>query len=98
MTMTTPRLKALRCSHCDTCGCKRCKWIDAALANSDDREHIHVADDLWLVEGTLSIDEKGGLTLRHDGHMISLADALAGRLGHQVVVLVGVMQEQESID
>ena len=94
MTATLPRLKVLRRSHCDTCGCVRCKWIDAAMAGSDNRVHSPDADDPWLVEGTLSIDERGGLTLQHDGHMIALEEALAGRLGHHVLVLVGAVKEQ----
>jgi len=94
MTSTIPRLKALRHSHCDTCGCNRCKWIDAALAGSNDRMQLSTEENLWLVEGVLSMDEKGGLNLEREGCMISLTEALAGRLGHYVLVLVGSTQEQ----
>ena len=93
MTVTTPRLKALRRSHCDTCGCDRCKRIDAAITGSDDRAHSP-DDDAWLVEGILTKDERGGLALQHEGHMIALEEALAGRLGHHVLVLVGAVKEQ----
>jgi hypothetical protein len=94
MTATRPRLKVLRRSHCDTCGCVRCKWIDAEIAGSGERAQAHDDDNPWLVEGTLSIDERGGLTLQHDGHMIALEETLAGLLGHHVLVLVGAVKEQ----
>lgn len=93
MTNSITRLKALRRSHCDTCGCNRCKWIDAALTGADDQIRSH-DEDAWLIEGILSKDEKGDLTLRHEGKLISLEEALTGRLGHHVLVLVGAVKEQ----
>lgn len=90
MFHSTARLKALRRSHCDTCGCNRCKRIDTVLTGTGDHIYGH-EEESWLVEGTLSITEKGGLALEYEGQVVSLEEALAGRLGHHVLVLVGAV-------
>lgn len=92
--METPsRLKMLRNSHCDGCGCARCKRIDGILADTGETASGHPgSDDGWLVEGRL-VRSGSQWFIEQDGTRTPLDDLLAPWADHEVTVLVGMARE-----
>lgn len=88
---STARLHALRRSHCQTCGCPRCRKIDQLLDQTAQSDESHPEQlQPWFIEGQLLADGQDGWVIRSDGVNIPLGDYLAPWVGHQVVVLIGV--------
>jgi hypothetical protein len=94
MIPSLSRLRALRRSHCDTCGCSRCQRIDAQLTVRDAVPDGHGGpDDSWLMAGTLVYDEARGWLLRADDSDQPLDEALRPWRNHDVLVMVGRARE-----
>lgn len=87
------RLRALRLSHCVTCGCARCRRIDQVL---DDMEQLHEsrpeADETWMIEGRLLRDEHGHLTIARGDTTATIDDALSNWSGHHLMILIGARE------
>ena len=89
------RLLEFRLSHCDTCGCARCRRIDQLL---DQREQPHEsqpnANDAWMIEGRLQRDGHGHLTITRGGMLEPLNEALSNWQGHRILILIGAHETQ----
>ena len=84
------RLRALRHSHCATCGCARCRWIDQQMEAAGTSPDFHPkATRAWLLEGRLLPDDQGGWVIQSGETITPLGDSLSPWAGHHVVVLIG---------
>ena len=84
------RLRALRCSHCHTCGCARCRRIDQLLDEAGQTLDSHPeASGAWLVEGRLLPDGHGGWAIQSGETITPLGNSLSPWIGHHIMVLIG---------
>lgn len=92
---TVTQLHTFRLSHCDTCGCARCRRIDQLLDEIGQlRESHSEADDAWMLEGRLARDEHGHLTIARGDTIAAVDDALSNWQGHRVLILIGAREPQ----
>jgi hypothetical protein len=89
------RLHEFRLSHCDTCGCARCREIDQLLdpIERPAKSTLQTNDD-WMIEGRLQRDEHGQLTITRGDTIAALDDALSNWGGHHILILIGAREMQ----
>lgn len=91
------RLRALRRSHCRTCGCPRCRRIDQFLEQAGQPLDSHPeTNGAWLLEGRMLPDGQGGWAIQSASTVTTLNEALLPWAGHHVIVLIGTQPAPQS--
>ena len=84
------KLRTVRRSHCQTCGCSRCRRIDQLLAQANRNLETHPEESgLWLIEGRLLTDDKGNWFIKSGEKITPLSERLYPWEGYQVVIVMG---------
>ena len=85
------KLRAARRSHCNTCGCARCRRIDQLLEQFGQslQRHPEIAG-AWLIEGRLLWDETGHWSVQAGDTITPLNKHLCPWVGYNVTILIGV--------